>query len=118
MTDHRTRPAPNRTYVATLAVLCATSACSNEVSDAKRKFEFLKEQHASMGEVCDAGRAWKAAAANAQSRDYQDADIEVGGVCLDADMRGREQMFGKPDIEPDNMDVLPDDVTGNGTLSR
>lgn len=91
---------------------CCTSACSSPADDAKRKFEFLKEQHASMGEVCDAGRAWQSAAASAQSKDYQDANIEVGGVCLDAETRGREQSFGRPDIEPDNMAALPDDVSG------
>ncbi len=98
-----------------LALLCSTSACSNEVSDAKRKYEFLEQHNASYGEICDASKAWKSAAANAQSKDYQDAEIAVMGACLSADVHGRDaSSTDNMDTVADNMDALPDDVSGNG----
>lgn len=86
--------------------LLTSSGCSDPAGDARKRYEFLKKEHASLGDVCDAANEMlKAYSSAGDSQGYQRADTEAGGDCLRADMDGREQPYGLPLIEPDNLDL-------------
>ena len=89
--------------IAGVSSLCG---CSNSADQARKKFEFLRQQHASLGEICSAATEWRRAIVDRQDvAALSEWQMKAGGACLEADVRGREQGYGMAQIEPDNMDA-------------
>jgi hypothetical protein len=84
----------------------ALASCDSPADKARQRYEFLKQQHASRGEVCDAGQEMVKAYADARSPQYKEVSAIAGLDCLNAEMTGREQTYGEPDIQADNMDAI------------
>lgn len=96
----------SRIEVALLVACLPIGGCSSKAEQARKRYEFLKQQHASLGDVCMAGKALASAYADAQDTEkYQMADVEAGSDCLSADMNGAEQPYGEPPTRPDNMEA-------------
>lgn len=111
----------NRRLAAAVLLSAALAGCGDgALTKAEKRYEFLKEQQASYGEVCDAGREWVRALSVAQDERYS---LERGSVevdCLTGDMKGRWRSYGLPDVEADNMEALADEVStpGPGPVPR
>ncbi|HEX8585040.1 MAG TPA: hypothetical protein VF680_11585 [Allosphingosinicella sp.] len=81
--------------LATAAALLLLVGCTDPVEEAQKRVEFLKENHATYDEVCDAARDYKAAAAAARDQYvYSRADVEEGLACNGARLYGGGRRYG------------------------
>lgn len=99
------------------ASLLAAAGCTSKAEQARKRYEFLKQQHASLGDVCAAGRAMVSAYADAQdANNYSLEDAIVGIDCQTAEMDGPDQPYGRPPTVADNMDEPT--TSGNSQTGR
>jgi hypothetical protein len=73
----------------------AVASCGQSATDkAKARYEFLKEQNATKGEVCDAAKAWRDAwVERGDPKGYKEADMYASIDCIGADLEGRSMPY-------------------------
>ena len=88
------------------AWLALAGGCSNPVSEAQEKFEFLRNS-GSLIEACAAGKEWKARAASTKDEQtYLSATINADSTCYDLQIYERDGYDPRhPEVQADNLEI-------------